>query len=238
MVPDFGGVQGLQMQGLDSQYNLILIDGVPLIGRSAGTLDLSRVTVGNIKQIEIVKGPSSSLYGNEALAGIVNIITQTPKTGFTGRFYYSGGTFSSNDLNTELSYKKDKLGLYAFVNRFSNEGYDLVDSDDINTVEPFHNYTFNTKINYEFSEKVKLFVSGRLYRQVQDNVVSASSYNGESQIDEWNFHSKLEFTFNESWHNQFEFYTTTYKAEEFLNDAADNLFSYSDFKQRFSRPEF
>ena len=127
MVPDFGGVQGLQMQGLDSQYNLILIDGVPLIGRSAGTLDLARVTVGNIKQIEIVKGPSSSLYGNEALAGIVNIITQTPKTGFTGRFYYRGGTFSSNDLNTELSYKKDKLGLYAFVNRFSNEGYDLVD---------------------------------------------------------------------------------------------------------------
>jgi outer membrane receptor for ferrienterochelin and colicins len=238
MVSDFGGVQGLQMQGLDSQYNLILIDGVPLIGRSAGTLDLARVTVGNIKQIEIVKGPSSSLYGNEALAGIVNIITQTPKTGFTGRFYYRGGTFSSNDLNTELSYKKDKLGLYAFVNRFSNEGYDLVDSDDINTVEPFHNYTFNTKINYEFSEKVKLFVSGRLYHQVQDNVASANSYNGESQIDEWNFHSKLEFTFNESWHNQFEFYTTTYKAEEFLNDAADNLFSYSDFKQRFSRPEF
>ena len=237
MVPDYGGVEGLQMQGLDSQYNLILIDGVPLIGRSAGTLDLSRVTVGNIKQIEIVKGPSSSLYGNEALAGVVNIITQTPKTGFGGRFYYRGGTFSSNDLSTELSYKKDKLGLYAFVNRFSNEGYDLVDSDDVNTVEPFHNYTFNTKINYEFSEKVKLFVSGRLYRQVQDNVAS-SSYDGESQIDEWNFHSKLELKFNESWDSQFEFYATTYKAEEFLNDTAGNLFSYSDFKQRFLRPEF
>ena len=54
VVPDFGGVVGLQMQGLDSQYNLILIDGLPLVGRSAGTLDLSRVSVGNIKQIEIV----------------------------------------------------------------------------------------------------------------------------------------------------------------------------------------
>ena len=237
MVPDYGGVEGLQMQGLDSQYNLILIDDVPLIGRSAGTLDLSRVTVGNIKQIEIVKGPSSSLYGNEALAGVVNIITQTPKSGFGGRFYYRGGTFSSNDLSTELSYKKDKLGLYTFVNRFSNEGYDLVDSDDVNTVEPFQNYTFNTKINYEFSEKVKLFVSGRLYRQVQDNVASVS-YDGESQIDEWNFHSKLELKFNESWGSQFEFYSTTYKAEEFLNDTAGNLFSYSDFKQRFLRPEF
>ncbi len=48
-VSDFGGGQGVQMQGLDSQYTLVMIDGVPLIGRSAGTLDLSRVTVGNIK---------------------------------------------------------------------------------------------------------------------------------------------------------------------------------------------
>jgi Outer membrane cobalamin receptor protein len=38
-VPDFGGGQGLQLQGLDSQYTLILIDGLPLVGRSAGTLD-------------------------------------------------------------------------------------------------------------------------------------------------------------------------------------------------------
>ena len=55
-VPDFGGGEGLQMQGLDSQYTLILIDGVPLVGRSAGTFDLSRITVGNIERIEVVKG--------------------------------------------------------------------------------------------------------------------------------------------------------------------------------------
>ena len=147
MVPDFGGVEGLQMQGLDSQYNLILIDGVPLVGRSAGTFDLSRVTVGNIKQIEIVKGPSSSLYGNEALAGVINIITQTPKTGFGGRFYYRGGNYSSNDLSTDLRYKKDKLGLYAFVNRFSNEGYDLDNSISENARYFTFNYLYNSNEN-------------------------------------------------------------------------------------------
>ena len=83
-IPDFGGGEGIQLQGLDSQYTLILIDGVPLIGRSAGTLDLNRVTIGNIKQIEVVKGASSSLYGSEALGGVVNIITDTPKYGFKG----------------------------------------------------------------------------------------------------------------------------------------------------------
>ena len=74
-VPDFGGGEGIQMQGLDAQYVLILIDGVPLVGRSAGTLDLNRISVGNIKQIEVVKGASSSLYGSDALGGVINIIT-------------------------------------------------------------------------------------------------------------------------------------------------------------------
>ncbi len=69
-VSEFVGGEGIQMQGLDSQYTLILIDGVPIIGRSAGTLDIGRLTVGNIKQIEIVKGASSSLYVTQDFAGL------------------------------------------------------------------------------------------------------------------------------------------------------------------------
>lgn len=69
---------GVQMQGLNPDYTLILLNGEPLVGRTAGILDLNRITVGNIKQIEIVKGPSSSLYGSEAMAGVINIITTTP----------------------------------------------------------------------------------------------------------------------------------------------------------------
>jgi outer membrane receptor for ferrienterochelin and colicins len=63
---------GVQMQGLNPDYTLILIDGEPLVGRTSGVLDLNRITIGNIKKIEIVKGPSSSLYGSEALAGVIN----------------------------------------------------------------------------------------------------------------------------------------------------------------------
>jgi outer membrane receptor for ferrienterochelin and colicins len=66
---------GVQMQGLNPDYTLILIDGEPLVGRTGGVLDLNRLTVGNIRKIEIVKGPSSSLYGSEAMAGVINIIT-------------------------------------------------------------------------------------------------------------------------------------------------------------------
>ena len=67
---------GLQLQGLSADYILILIDGEPVIGRTACTLDLTRLAVGNIQRIEIVKGPSSLLYGSEAMGGVVNIITK------------------------------------------------------------------------------------------------------------------------------------------------------------------
>ena len=63
------------MQGISSDYITILIDGVPLIGRSSGNFDLSRIAVNNIKQIEVVKGPSSSLFGSDALGGVINIVT-------------------------------------------------------------------------------------------------------------------------------------------------------------------
>ena len=53
VIDNFG--KGLQMQGLSSEYTLILIDGEPLIGRTAGVLDLSKITVKNIRKIEIVK---------------------------------------------------------------------------------------------------------------------------------------------------------------------------------------
>ncbi|MGK0325334.1 MAG: outer membrane receptor for ferrienterochelin and colicins [Polaribacter sp.] len=236
-VPDFGGGEGIQLQGLDSQYTLILIDGVPLVGRSAGTLDLSRVSVGNIKQIEIIKGASSSLYGNEALGGVINIITENPENGIKGDVNYRGGSFGTHDASTNINYKKKKLGVNAFVNRFSSNGYDLVETDAVNTVEPFSNYTLNSKITYEFSESTKLLLSVRFYHQSQDNVAS-ETLKGESEINESNTLLKIDHSFNEKWSSSLELYATQYKAEEFLNDNFGDSFSQSDFDQLFIRPEF
>ncbi|WP_046744698.1 TonB-dependent receptor plug domain-containing protein [Kordia zhangzhouensis] len=237
-VPDFGGGEGIQMQGLDAAYTLILIDGVPLIGRSAGTLDLDRITVGNIKQIEIIKGASSSLYGNEALGGVINIITETPKYGINGSLQQRTASFETYDTRADIGYKNDQFSISGFINRYSSGGYDLNNNSVGNTVEPFENYTISSKATYHFSDKTDVFFSGRFFTQQQDYIAS-ESLQGESDINEWNMHSKLTHTFNDKWESSLEFYVTNYRASEFLDDTSNNTrFSEATFNQTMIRPEF
>ncbi len=66
----------LDLQGFDSNHILFMVDGMKIIGRLNGQMDLSQLSVNDIERIEIVKGASSALYGNQAMGGVVNIITK------------------------------------------------------------------------------------------------------------------------------------------------------------------
>jgi outer membrane receptor for ferrienterochelin and colicins len=69
---------GVSMQGLSPEYVLILVDGQRQIGRTDGVLDLERFGLADVEQIEVVRGPSSALYGSDALGGVINIIRRDP----------------------------------------------------------------------------------------------------------------------------------------------------------------
>ena len=204
---------------------MILIDGLPIIGRSAGTLDVNRFTSGNIKQIEIVKGASSSLYGSEAIGGVINIITKEPSEGLNADLNYLISSNNTNDGNLSFNYKKNKAGFSLYANSYNSDGYDLNDSDEFNTVDPFKNYTINTKALFDISDKISLSTSGRLFNQKQDYVAS-SELSGESTIDEWNISLKANHIANNKWKNSIELYKTNYYTEEYLNTADGS--SYSD----------
>lgn len=234
LVQDHG--EGVQMQGLDADYTLIMIDGVPLIGRTAGTLDLNRITVGNIEQIEIVKGASSSLYGSEAIAGVINIITSAAKEGINGEIGLRTGSFNANNMNANLSYKKDKLSVTVFANRYNNDGYDLDKSTDIKTVDPYHNYTFTSNLKYNFSKQTTLIASGRLFTETQATIPT-KKLEGENNVHEWNSTIKLNHKHNSKWLSFVEFYATKYKANSYLNNLNGTQYSASDFNQLLVRPE-
>lgn len=182
IVSDHG--QGLQVQGFDADYTLIMINGQPIVGRTGGTLDLSRITVSNIKQIEITKGPSSSLYGSEALAGVVNIITEDPKEGISSSVGLKYRTYNTVDLNADVQAKKGNLGTYLQVNWYSSQGYDLTPESISKTSPEFTNYTVNGDLTYKLSEKSKLRVNGRYYTQKQHD---------QSDLEEENSTKRLNF---------------------------------------------
>ncbi len=66
---------GIELSGFDANHVLVMIDGVKMIGRTNGQLDISQIPVEQIERIEVVKGAASALYGSEAMGGVVNIIT-------------------------------------------------------------------------------------------------------------------------------------------------------------------
>ncbi len=155
---------GLQMQGMSSDYILILVDGEPLVGRTAGTMDLSRVAVGNIERIEIVRGPSSSLYGSDALAGVVNIITRKSKNDLNARLGAQHRSYKTWQTYGEVGLRRGNWNVGLFFDRLQSGGYDLTPEEVSQTVAPSAAFTIAPKVSYQFSENSELRISSRFYR--------------------------------------------------------------------------
>lgn len=223
-VTDASGFTGVQMQGLSAEYTMILIDGVPLIGRSSGNLDLNRITINNIKQIEIVKGPSSSLYGSEALGGVINIITEKPKKetlkGDVG-YFVKVGAKEELDINSNFLFRKNNLGIVAGINLNSSSGYDLSPESAFKTTEAHQNYTGNLQLNYDFSKNVNLSISQRYFYEEQ---------NENNLQKDWNSNVDLKQTIN-NFDINYTFYATKFNTESVFNDDA------SVYNQTLLRPE-
>jgi outer membrane receptor for ferrienterochelin and colicins len=242
-----GGVfgNGVQIQGLSPDYTLILIDGEPIIGRQGGILDLSRLTVSNIKKVEIVKGPSSSLYGSEAMGGVVNIITEQPKQNkIDASFRY--GRFNSTDANLTYSIKKDKWGLQLFGNRNSSDGFDLDKTMPGKTVDPYKNYTGQLRYNYQLSAKTKISLSGRYYNEIQKNffpiqdISTGADINiiGDGRIKDININPVITQQFNNNLRSSLRLYFSRYEYEQTLKKETDKSLYYHDFfQQDFYRAE-
>ena len=223
-IPDYtvGGLEGIQVQGLSSDYIQILVDGVPSVGRLSGNIDLDRFTLNNIKQIEVVKGPSSSLYGSAALGGVINLIT---KKKFNEKpilnLNQTIATNSTYDSNIYFSKKIKNTNLSISFNNYSTEGYDLDLETDEKTVDPKKSYTINSLLKHDFNEKINFFQSFKLFRQKQ------SGQNIYSQINEFSSHTKFNQLLKNDWSLDYEFYLTDFRNDDRLNND-DSIYGFYD----------
>lgn len=115
---------GMSLQGISGENVKLLIDGVPVIGRLNGTVDLDQINIQNIEKIEIIEGPLSVNYGSDALAGTINIITKKNTSqllsGKAYAYYESNGTYNTQ-LNVSSKFKRTTIS--ADINRNYFDGW-------------------------------------------------------------------------------------------------------------------
>jgi len=92
---------GIELGGFGADHILVLIDGMEILGRTNGQLDISQIATDQIERIEVVKGASSALYGSEAMGGIINVITKKPQKDFN--ILLSGDAGSYGRLNGDIT---------------------------------------------------------------------------------------------------------------------------------------
>jgi outer membrane receptor for ferrienterochelin and colicins len=239
MTSGFG--TGVQMQGLNPDYTMILLNGEPLIGRTSGVLDLNRITVGNIKKIEIVKGPSSSLYGSEAMAGVINIITEEPiNKSFNTNLRY--GTYNTFDASVNGSIKIKKLTANAFINTYKTDGFSIRPFSTERTVAPLWRLTNQIQLNYPFTNKTKLSIIARYNYEHINNKIAVSNTGGTIISDgkevhnDYNVNPVLVHQFNKKIQTQIRTYFSSFNSLQTLQ--TNSSLQYRDyFAQQFYRVE-
>ena len=236
---------GLQMQGFDPEYTLILIDNQPVIGRTAGTLNLSRLAVGNIEQVEVVKGPSSALWGSDALAGVINIITDKGSKPFEWGLNTRYGTHNTKDISGQFNFKEQNLQARFFGNLNGSNGYDLNPETVAPTIPKYTNYTLQSGVKYQFQPGLSLDISGRYYREDQsfqdvilDRRRSFDAYGTEFQQDYY-VSPTLKYAVGSVHLIEASAYWGYFESESVLNLTDSNTRYFSDaFAQRLNKVEF
>ena len=242
LIDDHG--TGVQLQGFDPAYTLILIDGEPVIGRTAGTLDLDRLSVADVERIEVVRGPSSSLYGSEALAGVINIITRSASEGVGGSIHTRVETHGTTNLAAHAEARRERLGVRVTADRHSSDGYDLSPGITGATVPQFTDYMASVALEADLHRRTDLSVTTRLSAQDQQN--QAVVQEGGAFLDardrasrtDWSISPRLVHRFGGGVVLTGKAYAARYRTRtELVETEGGTVLNLSRFDQRYHKAE-
>ncbi len=235
MTSGFGA--GVQLQGLNPDYTIILINGEPLVGRTAGVLDLNRIALGNIKKIEIVKGPSSSLYGSEAMAGVINIITDASvQTPLAASLRY--GTYNTKDINLNNALASKSINYQGFYNYYTTDGYSIRPNSNNRITTPITRLTSSQQFKLNLNAHANILLNARLTDEnIKSNIAVSNggvtiNSNGNEHNTDANLSATLNYHFTANLKTSFRSYLTNYISKQDLltlsgapyNDLLNHLF--------------
>ncbi|MEM7511063.1 MAG: TonB-dependent receptor plug domain-containing protein, partial [Bacteroidota bacterium] len=167
---------GLQIQGIGGQNIQILIDGIPMIGRVGGNIDLSQVLMANVERIEIIEGAMSAQYGSNASGGVINIITkknQFEKLKIQSDNQYETLGIWNNSLT--LSTKLDKFFVSVTGSRYDSQ-FAPDDSLRIYETQVLNDGSAIRAKKYPWNPKEQYGIEGKVRYNITDSLTIGYGY--------------------------------------------------------------
>lgn len=144
----------IHINGLEGPYTMVMIDGMPIVSSLSSVYGLSGIPNSLVERIEIVKGPASSLYGSEAIGGLINVITKNPLKAPLVSIDVSSTTWNEYNVDAAVKYRPSKkitalLGVnyFNFTKRYDKNDDNFTDITLQNRISLFNKYGFQRKDN-------------------------------------------------------------------------------------------
>jgi outer membrane receptor for ferrienterochelin and colicins len=151
------GTASIRVQGLDGKYTQLLKDGYPNFGNFASGLSILEIPPLDLKQVEIIKGPASTLFGGGAIAGVINFISKTPTKKGEHNFMLNQSNIGQTNLGIYSSQRQGKWG-YAVLGLLNFQNSYDVDNDDFSEVPKSDNFTINPRLFFYPNETTSLMI--------------------------------------------------------------------------------
>lgn len=153
----------IRLNGMDGPYTLVLIDGMPIVSALSSVYGLSGIPAALIKRVEVIKGPASTLFGSEAVAGVINMITKDPSSGTQVAMQQSVSSYGewNADFSSDLVFAKARtlIGLNLFS---MNRPWDL-NQDGFTDIALQNRFSFFNKWNFQTQNLNKLNMAWRYF---------------------------------------------------------------------------
>ncbi|MEX0609402.1 MAG: TonB-dependent receptor [Balneolaceae bacterium] len=177
------GNANFRIQGLGGRYTQLLKDGFPLYSGFSGGLSIMQIPPLDLRQVEIIKGANSTLYGGGAIAGLVNLISKEPKAEREISLLANISTSKSRDLSGFYSERLGDLGITLFTAYNQNSGYDPSDQG-FSAIPNYERFTFNPRLTYYAGDDTQIMVGAQL--SLEDRLGGDMLYiSGEDQTNRY-----------------------------------------------------
>ena len=191
-----GSTTSLFVRGTNTAQSLVLINGQRIGSATSGSSPLQYIDPNQIERIEVVRGPKASLYGADAIGGVVNIITRTGTKDLHTSIKAGYGSRNSHVASANIGAGNGTTNYYLGVSRFATDGYDrTIDVKDDN--DGYDNNTVNLSLNHAFTDK---FSSGlSFYHSEGTTDYDSSGYDPQYNFEILSFSTSSIYRITNKW---------------------------------------